>query len=229
MVEFLENKMDEICKALQSYTDQWPNLLVYDAAKYSLLSEGKRIRPILTIEAFKVVGGTGDTILPFACALEMIHTSSLIVDDLIDEDQYRRGKLACHIKFGVGTAVLASHLISSEALKLITNTKCLYEVIDTVNLMCVGQDQEIAEYKTGSLIRAAVRIGAIVGGATEEQLDALTKYGEQIGLLFQIRDDILDGDRQDEHLELDLSCLDIFGHKADKLREIAQFIITRTK
>lgn len=208
----------------------WPDSPVYNAVKYSLLGGGKRIRPMLAIEAFKAVGGKGSAIIPYACALEMIHTSSLIVDDVMDNDDFRRGQLACHKKFGVGIAVLASHLISSEAFNmLLTNPRCMEEVSNTVITMCIGQDAENAELKTGALICTAVRVGAIIGGASKEQLDALTLYGFSVGYLFQIRDDILDGDRPDEKLELDLSYLDIFGSKANKLRQIAKFIIERTK
>jgi len=158
----------------------------------------------------------------------MIHTSSLIMDDIMDNDDVRRGQLACHKKYGLGTALMASQFICSEAYLLITDPRCLHDVLLTVREMCIGQAEEIAELKTGSLIRTAIRGGAIIGGASEEQLTALTVFGNNIGYLFQVRDDILDGDRPDEKLELSLSCLDMFGEKAENLRKIARFIVERT-
>lgn len=93
--------------------------------------------------------------------------------------------------------------------------------------MCRGQDAEKAEDKTGALLKVCLTVGAIIGGATKEQRKSLEIYGEHIGLLFQLRDDILDGERPEQELVLDLSCLDIFGEKADTLRKIAQFIVMR--
>lgn len=214
---------------LKSYTEVWGDEVIFQAAKYSLLSKGKRIRPILAIEAYKVVGGVGEYIMPFACALEMVHASSLVLDDIMDNDDIRRGQPACHKEYGVNAALMASQFLCAEAYLLITNPRCMQEILRTVHDMCIGQDTGNAELKTGSLICASVRIGGIVGGASEKQLNVLTLYGYSVGYLFQIRDDILDGDRPYEKLELDLSYLDLFGSKADKLREIARFVVERTE
>jgi geranylgeranyl diphosphate synthase type II len=221
--------LEQINSSLVSLSNDWPELPVCEAAKYSLLGGGKRIRPVLAIEAFKLVGGVGDAIMPYACALEFIHTSSLIMDDIMDGHKVRRDRLACYIKYGSGTALMASQFICSEAYLLIKNPRCLHEILTCVREMCIGQAEEIAELKTGSLIRTAIQIGGIIGGASEEELVHLGIFGLNIGYLFQVRDDILDGERPDEKLELDLSCLDIFGEKAENLRQIARFIVERTK
>jgi geranylgeranyl diphosphate synthase, type II len=170
----------------------------------------------------------GDLITPYAGALEMIHTSSLIMDDIMDGHTLRRGKPTCFVKYGTGIALMASQFICSEAYLLISDSRCMNEILHTIRDMCIGQSTESAELKTGSLIRTSVRIGAILGGASEEQLEALTQYGDQIGLLFQVRDDMLDGDRPEEALEVDLQCLEIFGDRAEQLQKIAYFIVERT-
>ena len=222
--------MSEIDTLLKKFSETWPKSETWDACRYVLLGEGKRIRPTLAIEAFKAVGGEGDEILPYACALEMFHASSLIVDDIMDNDDYRRGLPACHKKFSLGAAVLASHMLSVEAMAIMANNpECLVEIAKTTKLMCVGQDEERDEYKTGALICSSMMVGAIIGHATKEQKNALETYGKHIGLLFQLRDDILDGEREEQPLILDTACLDIFGPKADKLKQIGQFIVMRTK
>ncbi len=219
----------DIEEALRSYTVHWDNSPVYQAARYSLMSPGKRIRPKVAIAAFEVVGGKGNKILPYACGLEMIHASSLITDDIMDNDDYRRGQLACHKKFGLNIALLAPTLLVSEALLLMFDPQCIREMLYTLREMCIGQEAELVEYKTGSLIRSSVRIGGMIGGATATQLEALSTYGSKIGYLFQVVDDFIDGDRPKEQLSMELSCLDMFGSKADSLREIAWFIMERTK
>jgi len=218
----------DIEQALIDYTVCWNNTPVYQAARYSLMSSGKRIRPKLAIAAFEAVGGKGKSILPYACGLEMVHASSLITDDIMDNDDYRRGQLACHKKFGLNIALLAPTLLVSEALLLMSNPRCGREMLYTLREMCIGQEAEQAEYKTGSLIRSSVRIGGMVGAATLDQLAALSVYGSKIGYLFQVIDDMLDKDRPLEKVYLDLSCLDMFGHEADELRKIGKFIVERT-
>jgi geranylgeranyl diphosphate synthase type II len=220
--------LERINSNLVLLSNGWPELQVCKAAQYSLLSGGKRIRPILAVEAFKVVGGVGDSIMPYACALEFVHTSSLIQDDLMDNHMMRRGQPTCYNLYGLGTALMASQFICAEAYLLIKDPRCMKELFLTVRDMCIGQAEEIAEKKTGSLFRACVHIGAIVGGATSEQLSALSEYGDTIGLAFQLRDDMLDQERPYEELRLDVSCLDIFGEKAENLRQIARFIVERT-
>jgi geranylgeranyl diphosphate synthase type II len=174
--------------------------------------------------AFEAVGGKGDGILPFACALEMIHTYSLIHDDLpaLDNDDYRRGKPTCHKVFGEAIGILAGDALLTEAFELMTSPTLRGRpfrdgglVLDMINevaqasgmLGMVGGQvldiesegkeidlptlQYIHTHKTGALILVSVRVGAKLGGASEDILKALTDYGERIGLAFQIADDIL--------------------------------------
>jgi len=197
---------------------------LHKAIRHSLLDGGKRIRPILSIAAFEAVGGKGNHIFPFACALEMIHTYSLIHDDLpaMDNDDTRRGKPTCHKMFGEAIGILAGDGLLTEAFKLMTdrsswdnssNDKAL--ILDVVHeiaqaagiagmvggqvadIECEGIEfdlpllQYIHTHKTGAMILASIRVGARLGGASGETLRAFTRYGERIGLAFQIVDDIL--------------------------------------
>ena len=223
---YLQEKKEIVDSALERYfpgEGEFPPSL-YKAIHHSLFAGGKRIRPILSIACFEAVGGKGDRILPFACALEMIHTYSLIHDDLpaIDNDDYRRGKPTCHKVFGEAIAVLAGDGLLTEAFRLMTSfpekdhpsgDKGL--ILDLVNevaqaagiLGMVGGQvvdvesegkgvdlptvQYIHTHKTGAMILVSVRVGGKLGGAKEGILKALTRYGEGLGLAFQIADDIL--------------------------------------
>ena len=187
---------------------------------YSLMAGGKRLRPVLLMAAADAVGADGAKFLSVACALEMIHTYSLIHDDLpaMDNDDYRRGKLTNHKVFGDGIAILAGDGLLTLAFTVIlrqqdVSADTLLRVVDEISRaagaegMVGGQvlDLRAEEHrismeemrrvhmgKTGALFRAALRSGAILGGASEAQLAALTTYAEQFGLAFQITDDILD-------------------------------------
>ena len=181
-----------------------------ESMRYSLMAGGKRLRPILLMAAADAVGAKGTDYLTAACALEMIHTYSLIHDDLpaMDNDDYRRGKLTNHKVYGDGMAVLAGDALLTLAFEVIARQK--HTEISTaagMNGMVGGQAidleseghripmQELQKMhmgKTGALFRAALRSGAILAGATEGQLAALTSYAEGFGLAFQITDDILD-------------------------------------
>ena len=191
-----------------------------ESMRYSLMAGGKRLRPILLMAAADAVGAKGTDYLTAACALEMIHTYSLIHDDLpaMDNDDYRRGKLTNHKVYGDGMAVLSGDALLTLAFEVIARQKhtdpaTLLRVVQEIstaagmNGMVGGQAidleseghripmQELRKMhmgKTGALFRAALRSGAILAGATEGQLAALTSYAEGFGLAFQITDDILD-------------------------------------
>jgi len=168
--------------------------VLFDSMRYSLFAGGKRLRPILLMAAADAVGAAGSSYLPAACSLEMIHTYSLIHDDLpaMDDDDYRRGKPTNHIVYGEGMAILAGDallpaafevcLVGGQAVDLLSEGKSL----DALTL------QYMHQAKTGALFRAAIRSGAILAGASTTQLAQLTVYAEQFGLAFQITDDILD-------------------------------------
>jgi geranylgeranyl diphosphate synthase type II len=193
---------------------------VVRAMTYSLFAGGKRLRPILCIGGAEAVGKEGRTILPFACSLELIHTYSLIHDDLpvMDNDDLRRGKPTSHKVFGEAVALLAGDGLLTEAFRLMAGTsgvdpRALLKVIrlvgsaagyqgmvggQVVDIQSEGKpvDPSLVNYihshKTGALIHASVTSGAILGEGTEEQVNAISSYGEKIGLAFQIADDILD-------------------------------------
>ncbi len=229
---YLQEKKEIVDSALEKYFPNRPDSAgegvfptsLHKAIRYSLFAGGKRIRPILSMAAFEAVGGKGNGILPFACALEMIHTYSLIHDDLpaLDNDDYRRGKPTCHKVFGEAIGILAGDGLLTEAFKLMTSQSVqgpslrdggwvldvIHEVAQAAGILGMvggqvldieseGKEvdlptlQYIHTHKTGALILVSVRVGARLGGAKEETLKAFTRYGERIGLAFQIADDIL--------------------------------------
>ena len=193
------------------------------AMKYSLMAGGKRVRPMLVLEFAKLCGGSEEAAMPFACAIEMIHTYSLIHDDLpcMDNDDLRRGKPTNHKVYGEATALLAGNglltlafetALSAKAIELNGYEKCaqaakvlaLYAGADgmlggqMIDLESEGKSvsvdhlKEMDNKKTGALMIAACKLGCISAGATKEQLDAACSYADNIGLAFQIIDDILD-------------------------------------
>lgn len=201
-------------------TDEAFDARLAESMEYSLTAGGKRLRPILLMAAADAAGGRGEDYLTSACAVEMIHTYSLIHDDLpaMDDDDYRRGKLTNHKVYGAGLATLAGDALLTMAFELLarqqgvpaeTMLRVVREISEAVgaNGMVGGQALDLASEgkridmdtlrrmhmaKTGALFRASVRSGAILGDADEAQLAALTEYAEAFGLAFQITDDILD-------------------------------------
>ncbi|MEK6303106.1 MAG: polyprenyl synthetase family protein [Acidobacteriota bacterium] len=195
---------------------------LHKAMRYSLLAGGKRLRPALALAAGEALGAPTDDLMPAACAIEMIHTYSLIHDDLpaMDNDDLRRGRPTCHKAFGEAVAILAGDALLTQAFRVLASdaphrdaarqVRVIREIATaagSVDGMIGGQMADIEnegrqvaaatlEYihrsKTGALITAPVVIGGIIAGASEEQLDKLRAYGERIGLAFQIADDILD-------------------------------------
>jgi len=201
----------------------WPET-IHRAVRYSLLAGGKRIRPVLVLASAEAVGGATDDALPLACAVEMIHTYSLIHDDLpaMDDDDLRRGRPTNHKVYGEAVAILAGDALLTRAFHLLAQlpedaseerlrnrlaaTAILGEACGTAGLVggqvmdlesegkAISADalERLHRAKTGALLSACVRGGAVLGGATAEQLERLTRYGSAIGLVFQIVDDILD-------------------------------------
>ena len=213
-------RIDEALDRLAPPESEYPPS-IHRAMRYSLFAGGKRIRPILCLEAAATVADSTPGIEVPASALEMIHTYSLIHDDLpaLDNDDYRRGRPSCHKAFGEAIAILAGDALLTRAFQVVAEMKDapaerrigvvreLAQAAGTVRGMIGGQvadleaegkpvEEENLHYihrsKTAALIRAAVRVGAIFAGAGEAQLEALSRYGEQIGLAFQIVDDVLD-------------------------------------
>jgi geranylgeranyl diphosphate synthase type II len=211
---------EKIESKLKTYfMDNVPQKSLLEAMRYSLLAGGKRIRPIITLAFAEASGGNPDDALDFACALEMVHTYSLIHDDLpcMDNDDLRRGKPTNHIVYGEYTAVLAGDALQSAAFKTMSEAPLATENIvkgfkvlaDAAGAyeMCGGQVldmegerkkltleqvREIHEHKTAAMIKAAAKLGVIAGNGSESQLRAAEKYAGAVGLAFQIRDDVLD-------------------------------------
>jgi geranylgeranyl diphosphate synthase type II len=199
-----------------------PPSSVHRAMRYSVMAGGKRLRPILVIAGAEAVGGKAATVMPTACAVELIHTYSLIHDDLpaMDDDDYRRGRLTNHKVFGEAIAILAGDALLTHAFRLIAENaarvsdpavirEVILEVTDAAGTggMVGGQvvdiesegkavTAETLEYihlhKTAALIRASLRVGAMLGGARPADVAAIGEAGESLGLAFQIVDDILD-------------------------------------
>ncbi len=198
-----------------------------EAAKYALLGGGKRLRPILVVRCCEAVGGSLERCLAGAMAVEMVHAFSLAHDDLpaMDDDDLRRGRPTLHRAFDEALAILAGDLLNSLPFELITTkvqppelaAKLVHELACGTNDMIAGQVYDtlpqfspdvsplerlrtIHRHKTGALIRAACRMGALHGCAGERQLQSLTTYGQSIGLMFQVVDDLLDVTQTTEHL-----------------------------
>ena len=202
-------------------TKEVPQKIVYEAMNYSLLSGGKRLRPILLLSAYELFKDELKEAIPFACAMEMIHTYSLIHDDLpaMDNDDYRRGRLSNHKKFGEATAILAGDGLLNKAfeiglaaainlnnqnaikaLKIIAGSSGTEgmiggQVIDIdgeVKISTIEELKYMHSLKTGAIIKSSVTAGATLAGASQEEIKALEIYAEKIGIAFQIEDDILD-------------------------------------
>ena len=233
--EYLKDRCQMVDEALDRFLpsgDELPASL-HGSMRYSVFAGGKRVRPVLMLAACETVGGHLSWALPAACAMEMIHTYSLIHDDLpaMDDDDFRRGNPTNHKVFGEATAILAGDALLTEAFILLARAeegahpaarlRVIHEIAHAsgsrgmVGGQVVDMESEgkgeidlatlsyIHTHKTGALIRASVRAGAILGGASAESLAALTRYGDAIGLAFQIADDILDVEGTTEELGKD--------------------------
>ena len=282
--KYLEDKKNIIDKALDEYlpSEEKSPSIIHKAMRYSVFAGGKRIRPILTLATAGLFRRDTESVIKTACGIELIHTFSLIHDDLpcIDNDDFRRGKPSNHKVFGEAIALLAGDALLVSGFNLIIENseikeikkqsvlKLLKEVsfyIGTENMLG-GQVEDITlnnenitkenlidlyTKKTAALICLSIRAGAILSGANKKQLLALNKYGENIGLAFQIIDDILDimQDQRDvgkptyankygikesksesERLIKEAKdSLKIFNHKTQPLRNIADYLLTRKK
>lgn len=226
MQEETKKKFDEYKKLVEKKLDEYIPVKypekIWESMRYSVLAGGKRLRPVMALETCRVLCGTYEHAVPTACAIEMLHSQSLIHDDLpcMDNDDYRRGKLTNHKVFGESTAVLAGDALLSFAPQVIlqntpktVSSDTLLNVLEEF-VVAAGAEKLIAgqvvdidsegkqiseetlnfihENKTGALFKLSMRTGAILAGAEEEKLKAVTDYAEKIGLAFQIMDDVLD-------------------------------------
>lgn len=228
--KYLEDKCALVNGALKDLLcapGTYPPVL-HEAEHYSLFAGGKRLRPVLVLSAAEALGADSGIVLNAACAVECIHTYSLIHDDLpaLDNDDLRRGVPTCHKKYGDAMAILAGDALLTSAFSLLARTtgvepaRVVQAIVElssaagstgmiggqVVDIESEGRDipfpvlEYIHIHKTGKLILASVRCGAILAGATDTEFRALTRYGEAIGLAFQIADDILDVVGTDEEL-----------------------------
>ena len=228
---YLREARGQVDERLQDYLGgPSPATQISRAMAYSVMAGGKRLRPVLCIATAETVGGKREPLLPLACALELIHTYSLIHDDLpaMDDDQQRRGKPTCHVQFGEATAILAGDALLTLAFEILATagTRCAADdqyrwLLTIVQLasaagfkgMIEGQMRDMAcegtvisegeleslhHLKTGKMIEISVGSGALVSGASAAQRHALHTYAQNIGLAFQVTDDLLNvkGDPQ---------------------------------
>ena len=268
--EYFSEKKQLIDTALEQYLpgeNEYPQT-IHKAMRYAVLGDGKRIRPILAIASCEACEDSIEELLPVACGIEMIHAYSLIHDDLpaLDNDDFRRGRSSCHKAFGEATAVLAGDALLTLGMRLFgmpNDCKICCAVLDTMTQavgtygMIGGQvvdlevkpadrDQPTLEYihtrKTGALIAASVKVGAIVAGVSDETIEKLTRFGEYIGLVFQIIDDILDNEdyavlfgpakagEEARHLtQRAKEQIASLGARAERLNQIADMLVARVK
>ena len=217
--EYRDYLEDYLKENYDSLSDQ-PQKLLFDAMQYSLMAGGKRLRPILAFEFCRICGNDWKAAAPFAAAIEMIHTYSLIHDDLpcMDNDDYRRGRLTNHKVYGEGMAVLAGDALLTDAFGIAARAKLprIEDMATAIGVLseCAGstgmvggqvldimsEERELTEQevldiqnrKTGCLISAACALGVLAGGGSEKQYDAACQFAAGLGLAFQIRDDMLD-------------------------------------
>ena len=221
---YLTDKKLHIDQSLEDYIQRFcPSDHLQGAVQYAVMAGGKRLRPVLCMSAAAATGGDPSQVMPAACAIEFIHTYSLIHDDLpaLDDDELRRGKPTCHMRFSEATAILCGDALLNMAFEIMSEAglqappsicKTWLQVIHIISSasgargMVEGQARDLAyegvrlapqalqalhELKTGALIRAAVHCGGLLAGASEKQIESLLAYADGIGLAFQVVDDIL--------------------------------------
>jgi len=220
--KYLRTRQKVIDRALDRYLPKTSTkpVTLHKAMRYSLFAGGKRLRPILCLAAAEACRGNVDTALPLACAVECIHTYSLVHDDLpsMDNDDFRRGRPTCHKVFGDGIAVLAGDALLTIAFEIVSNAKPAprYDISILLREIAVAAGSQkliagqvadleaegkrvkrdqlrfIHENKTAAMLKSSVRLGAMSANADARKLSAITQFGEQLGLAFQVIDDILD-------------------------------------
>lgn len=217
----IEEYLSGVCREGDRYAD------LQEAMEYSLMAGGKRIRPVLVLETCRMCGGNLQQALPFAAAVEMVHTYSLIHDDLpaMDDDQLRRGRPTNHVVYGEATAILAGdglltaafgQLAAAElpAQQIVEAVRCLSEAAGPEGMvggqaldmagegraMTRSELEQLQSLKTGALIAAAAQLGCIAAGGSQEQLGQVKRYAQALGRAFQVRDDMLDVTSSDEEL-----------------------------
>ena len=273
--QYLRQRAQEVNQAMEKFLPEKAEYMgnLGEVMRYGVFPGGKRFRPILSLAACEALGGDRALAMPAACAFELVHCFSLVHDDLpcMDNDVERRGKPTCHVAYGEDTALLAGDALVIHAFEVAAQTQAPAPVVVQVirelafasghpgmvggqildmDAQHHGVDQkgllQVHRYKTGALIRGSARVGAMIGGATPEQLAAITEYAELVGLVFQITDDILDyADDPDpisfpalygmedshrmakEATDKALACIAQFGAAAEPLNALAAYLLER--
>jgi geranylgeranyl diphosphate synthase type II len=264
-LERLARLVERALQQAVASVDGAPRVL-HEALRYCVVSGGKRFRPLLCLGACEAVGGEARTALPAACAVELLHSYSLVHDDLpaMDNADQRRGQPTCHRKFGEGNAILVGDALLTLAFELLgrnglSNSLAIIRMLgqacggagliggQVLDLQAISQPRmatervlrEIAERKTAALITASVVAGALVGGAAPQQVRWLARYGGDLGLAFQLLDDVHDREGLARAMGSDRACveaqrliaravkrLEPFGARAQVLRQLAAWLAT---
>ncbi len=244
LLETYENYIKKIDSSLESELDLYSESEFIDSLKYAT-EGGKRIRPLILILAAESVGKADENAYVASCAVELLHTESVIHDDIIDNETLRRHKDPFYIKYGYNTSILSGDFVLGLILNIssrINNPRITKDLSTTAMLMSEGEILEgkleesedvtfddylkVIEYKTATAFETAARLGAILGGGTEEQIEALSEYGKNIGVAYQIQDDLHDWKNEDKLFNLLIKKSsdprDVFNKMEDLLKNYSQ-------
>ncbi|WP_254829722.1 polyprenyl synthetase family protein [Haloglomus salinum] len=217
-MEYLERRRSLVEDRLEAVLDGVEPSALADQVRHVSLSGGKRVRPTLTMLACEAAGGdplAEDSVaVDFAVGVELVHNASLVVDDIIDESDLRRGETAAHVAFGHGPAIIASDGLLGEAFDLFSADEHAMQIVaeamvelgmgEATELVAIPSDEaeymDLARRKTGALFRAAAELGAVAADADPYRVEAFGEYAERVGVAFQIRDDVLDETADPEEL-----------------------------
>ena len=244
LLETYESYIKKIDSSLESELDLYSESEFIDSLKYAT-EGGKRIRPLILVLAAESVGKADENAYVASCAVELLHTESVIHDDIIDNETLRRHKDPFHIKYGYNTSILTGDFVLGLILNIssrINNPRITKDLSTTAMLMSEGEIIEgrleasedvtfddylkVIEYKTATAFETAARLGAILGGGTEEQIEALSEYGKNIGIAYQIQDDLNDWKNEDKLFNLLIKKSsdprDVFNKMEDLLKNYSQ-------
>src|SRR6056297_2801582 len=205
-MEYLQRRVGLVNDRLEAVIDAADPDALSDQLGHVVLAGGKRVRPAVTILSCEAVGGDREQAIDFAAGIELVHNASLVIDDIIDRSDTRRGTPSAWAEYGYGPAIIASDGLLGEAFALFAGNERAMEIVaDAMVELGEGEATELAarptteaEYmtlarrKTGALFRAAAELGAVAGGAEPHAIDSFGEYAERVGVAFQMRDDVLD-------------------------------------
>jgi len=244
LIEQYGSYINKINEALESELGLYSESEFIEPLKYSL-EGGKRIRPIILVLAAESIGRVDENTFTASCAVEFLHMESVIHDDIIDNETLRRQKDPFHIKYGYNTSILTGDFVLGLILNIssrLNNARITKELATTAMLMSEGEVLEgkleasedvtfddylkVIEYKTATAFQAAARIGSMISGGSEEQIEALTEYGKNIGIAYQIKDDLLDWKNEDKLFNLLVKKShdprDVFNKMEDLLKDYSE-------